>query len=124
MSALSQSYPSIEILLVDDGCTDGTMDVVKQIVCNHQREDDVHIITHQTNLGVSASRNQIIDEAPLGFFISQIHMVFNRIGNVLLVVEKNDTVSFCFDKLLISVEMTPEPVKHILPLGIEHMSST
>lgn len=68
MSALSQSYSSIEIILVDDGCTDGTMDVVRQIVCNHQREDDVHIITHQTNMGVSASRNQIIDEA-LGEFL-------------------------------------------------------
>ena len=71
-----------------------------------------------------ADGNHIIDEAPLGFFISQIHMVLYWIGYVLLVIEKNDTVSFCFDKLLISVEMTPEPVKHILPLRIEHMSST
>lgn len=78
MSALSQSYSSIEILLVDDGCTDGTMDVVKQIVCNHQREDDVHIITHQTNLGVSASRNQIIDEA---------------LGEYLYFMDSDDTIT-------------------------------
>lgn len=63
MSALSQSYPSIEFLLVDDGCRDCTFDVVNQIIHNHHRENDVHIITHQTNLGVSASRNHIIDEA-------------------------------------------------------------
>ncbi len=77
MSALSQSYSSLEILLVDDGCTDGTMDVVKQIVCNHERENDVRIITHQKSLGVSASRNQIIDEA-LGeylFFIWRVGVV-------------------------------------------------
>ncbi|WP_033149927.1 glycosyltransferase family 2 protein [Prevotella sp. RM4] len=78
MSALSQSYPSIEILLVDDGCTDGTMDVVKQIVCNHERENDVRIVKHQTNMGVSASRNQIIDEA---------------LGEYLYFMDSDDTIT-------------------------------
>lgn len=78
MSALSQSYSSIEFLLVDDGCTDGTMDVVKQIVCNHERENDVRIITHQTNMGVSTSRNQIIDEA---------------LGEYLYFMDSDDTIT-------------------------------
>ena len=78
MSALAQSYPSIEYLLIDDGCSDGTMDVVKQIVCNLQREDDVHIVTHQTNMGVSASRNQIIDEA---------------FGEYLYLMDSDDTIT-------------------------------
>ncbi len=78
MSALSQSYSSIEFLLVDDGCTDGTMDLVKQIVCNHERENDVCIITHQTNMGVSASRNQIIDEA---------------LGEYLYFMDSDDTIT-------------------------------
>ena len=63
ISALSQSYPSIEYLLVDDGCTDGTFDIVSQIANNHSRGSDVHVIKHQINEGVSASRNEIIDEA-------------------------------------------------------------
>jgi glycosyltransferase involved in cell wall biosynthesis len=78
MSALSQSYSSIEFLLVDDGCTDGTMDLVKHIVCDHERENDVRIITHQTNLGVSASRNQIIDEA---------------LGEYLYFMDSDDTIT-------------------------------
>lgn len=78
MSALSQSYSSIEFLLVDDGCTDGTMDLVKQIVCNHERENDVCIITHQTNMGVSTSRNQIIDEA---------------LGEYLYFMDSDDTIT-------------------------------
>lgn len=63
LSALSQSYLSIEYLLVDDGCTDGTFEVVGKIINEHSRGNDIHVIKHQKNKGVSASRNQIIDEA-------------------------------------------------------------
>ncbi len=78
MSALAQSYSSIEFLLIDDGCSDDTMEVVKQIVYNHQRGSDVHIITHQNNKGVSASRNQIIDEA---------------LGEYLYFMDSDDTIT-------------------------------
>jgi len=63
MSALSQSYPSIEYMLIDDGCTDGTFDLISSIVKSHHRYNDVRILTHSENLGVSVSRNQIIAEA-------------------------------------------------------------
>ena len=63
MSALAQSYPSIEFLLVDDGSNDGTIDVVNSIIAEHARRDDFHIVSHTENQGVSASRNQIIEEA-------------------------------------------------------------
>lgn len=86
MSALVQSYPSIEYLLIDDGCYDDTMDVVKQAVCSHQREDDIRIITHQTNMGVSASRNQIIDEA---------------LGEYLYFMDSDDTITENAIELLI-----------------------
>ena len=63
MSALAQSYPSIEFILVDDCCNDGTFDVIGYIVSSHERRDDIRIISHSQKLGASASRNQIIDEA-------------------------------------------------------------
>ena len=63
MSALSQSYPSIEFILVNDCCTDGTFDVVEYVLSSCERYNDVRILTHAQQQGVSASRNQIIDEA-------------------------------------------------------------
>ena len=63
MSALAQSYLSIEFILVDDCCNDGTFDVIDYIISSHHRHDDIRIISHSQKLGASASRNQIIDEA-------------------------------------------------------------
>lgn len=59
-SVLSQSYPSIEILLVDDFGNDGSMDVVREFQQSHPKGNDIRIITHTSNRGVSCSRNDII----------------------------------------------------------------
>ena len=62
-SALSQSYPSIEFLIVDDAGHDGAIDVVQSIKETHFRGSQIHIWSHKENLGVAASRNDIIDNA-------------------------------------------------------------
>ena len=62
-SALSQTYSSIEFLIVDDAGCDGSIEVIKEIKREHPRRNDIHIITHSHNMGVSASRNHIINEA-------------------------------------------------------------
>lgn len=62
-SALSQSYPSIEFLIVDDGCRDRSMEIVRHYQISHSRGSDIHILSNPQNMGVSVSRNRIIDEA-------------------------------------------------------------
>lgn len=62
-SALAQTYPSIEFLLIDDAGCDGSLDIIQEIQQVHHRGTDIRIISHDSNLGVSASRNQIICEA-------------------------------------------------------------
>lgn len=62
-SALAQTFPDIEILIVDDCGNDGTMDVIKKFQMNHPRGKDICVVTNDTNQSVSYSRNRIIDEA-------------------------------------------------------------
>jgi glycosyltransferase involved in cell wall biosynthesis len=62
-SALAQTYDSVEILIVDDGSRDGTMDIVRDIKDTHLRGKDIRICRHQSNQGVAASRNDMIDAA-------------------------------------------------------------
>ena len=62
-SVLSQTYPSIEFLIIDDGGGDESINIIKDLISSHPRGGDIRIIYHTTNQGVSASRNHIIDEA-------------------------------------------------------------
>lgn len=50
-SVFAQTYPGIEVIVVDDGSTDGTADVVRE-----RFGDSVHVV-RQTNRGLAAARN-------------------------------------------------------------------
>lgn len=64
-SILSQSYTDIEIVLVDDGCDDGSNDICDK----YARLDRRVRVLHQDNNGVSAARNKGLDIA-IGKYIS------------------------------------------------------
>lgn len=62
-SVLSQSYPNIEFLVIDDGSDDKSLEILYDIQQIHPRGKDIRILSHVHNQGVSLTRNQIIDEA-------------------------------------------------------------
>lgn len=62
-SALGQTHPSIEFLIVDDCGEDGSMAIVQRYKKKSLRGKDLRIIKNDRNFGVSYSRNRIIDEA-------------------------------------------------------------
>nr|MCR4662547.1 glycosyltransferase [Endomicrobiaceae bacterium] len=56
-SVLNQTYKNLELIIVDDGSTDNTKEVIDSV------NDKRIIYTYQTNQGVSAARNKGIDLA-------------------------------------------------------------
>lgn len=92
-SALRQTYPSIEFLLIDDAGGDGSLAMMQKIQQKHQRGTAVRIISHDKNMGVSASRNQIIEEAKgeyLYFMDSDDMIVEHTISLLMQNVRKYD----------------------------------
>lgn len=58
-SIINQDFDSFEIIVVDDGSTDNSLDIIQITLKN---SNIPHKIIHQENGGVSAARNKGIDE--------------------------------------------------------------
>lgn len=62
-SALSQSFQSIEYLIIDDCGKDNSLNIIKDIKHNHPRGENIHIIKTDKNSGIAVVRNLAIDHA-------------------------------------------------------------
>lgn len=58
-SIQSQTYDALEILLVDDGSTDGSGKICDELA----KEDERIVVIHQENKGLSGARNSALDIA-------------------------------------------------------------
>ena len=55
-SLLTQTYQNFEIIIIDDGCSDSTVNII-----NDFRDDRVQVITNPENMGQIKSLNRGID---------------------------------------------------------------
>ncbi len=57
-SALDQAYRDIELLVIDDGSSDTSVDLVRSF-----RDPRIRLIVHEENRGLAATRDHLVDES-------------------------------------------------------------
>lgn len=65
-SALAQDWPSIEVIIVDDCSTDGSVEIVAHAIADEPR---ARLVRHCRNTGAGGARKTVVDEAH-GTFIA------------------------------------------------------
>ena len=100
-SILSQVYPTLEIILVDDGSTDGCASI-----CDAYAKQDSRIqVIHQSNGGLSNARNTGIAHCS---------------GDYLLFVDSDDLISpYLVERLICVLESTGADLAICDPLHME-----
>jgi glycosyltransferase involved in cell wall biosynthesis len=63
LSALNQTFESIEYIIVDDCGTDNSMVIAQEIIDVHPKREDIYIYHHEKNRGLSAARNTGLEKA-------------------------------------------------------------
>lgn len=93
LSALDQTYPNIEYLIVDDKGTDNSMEIVREVLASHPRNKEVRIIDQETNRGLGEARNAAIQEAT---------------GDYIYFMDSDDVITAdCIEKLMKYMEEKP-----------------
>lgn len=95
-TVLSQSYQNIEVIVVDDASTDGSLEIISKF----ERDPRVRVISHDTNQGYVSSLLEG-SSASTGKYITVVSaddyaISDTAIGKQVEVLESSDNASFCF----------------------------
>lgn len=118
-SIQNQSFTDFEALLIDDGSTDNTPQIIKKTIINDNRFQ----YHHQKNEGVSSARNHVLKKIKgeyISFIDSDDYIEKEFIQQLLKAIQKNNVkLSACSNKMIFkNKEKTPKLNNHDIYLNI------
>lgn len=97
-SVYQQTYPNIEVILVNDCTPDKSMDIAQSIVHKYSNKYSTIIINHKQNMGISEARNN-------GMKASK--------GDYIYFIDSDDIISHVAIELLVNVAMRDKSIEAI-----------
>lgn len=109
-SCLNQSYSNIEVIVVDDGCTDSSMSMVRSY-----QDPRIKIIRHETNRGLPSAANTGFENAAghyLTRFAADDYYVPDAVEKIVDAFQRHPEADVIFSNL----SLLSEPAGEITPV--------
>jgi len=116
-SVLAQNYKDYEIIVVNDGSTDNTAEVLNQF------QDTIKIITHKRNKGQAAARNTAIASSQgryIAFIDDDDIWLPSKLEKTITLLEANQKIGLIYSDMFFfnEKEVFPEPQSKKQPLHL------
>nr|WP_306287556.1 glycosyltransferase family A protein [Pseudoalteromonas sp. WY3] len=98
-SVIDQDYKNIELIIIDDGSTDRSVDKIKEMSTYCEKRFENYVFIHRANKGVSATLNQGLSIAQgkyVSFCSSDDSYHPEKVSRQMLFLQSNPKLNCCY----------------------------